>query len=80
MASMDDDLDLAEIFASGDHAGLRPKTEVEATYIIPWWQTILPWRKPALAFYSREPEEELEDLPTGSASTTGDDAAPPSGF
>lgn len=65
MAAMDDDPKLADIFASGHGAGLRPKTEVEETYIIPWWQAILPWRKPGLAFYPEDSEGEGSESPTG---------------
>ena len=64
MAALDDDPNMADIFASGHGAGLRPKTEVEETYIIPWWRAILPWRKPGLAFYPEDSECEGSESPT----------------
>jgi hypothetical protein len=58
---MDVDPQLADIFASGHAAGLRPKTEVEKIHVIPWWRAILPWRNPGLAFYADEDEESVKD-------------------
>lgn len=58
MAAMDEDPELKDIFASGHDADLRPRTVAEQTYIIPWWRAILPWRKPGLAFYPYDPEED----------------------
>jgi hypothetical protein len=57
-AAMDADPDLKDICASGHDAGLGPRTVTEETYIIPWWRTILPWRKPGLAFYPYDPDED----------------------
>ncbi len=61
MAKMEGDPDLADIFKSGHDAGLRPRTVVEETYILPWWRTILPWPKPGLAFYPYDPNEHDSD-------------------
>ncbi len=65
MASMDADPKLTEIFEAAHHAGLRPKTEIEETYLIPWWRAILPWRKPGLAFYPFDPDEDDSNAPLG---------------
>lgn len=56
MREMDSDPDLEDVFRSGHDADLRPKTEVEETYLIPWWRALLPWRKPGLAFYPDDPD------------------------
>jgi hypothetical protein len=61
MAALDADPDMADIFRSGHDAGLHPRTVAEETYIIPWWRTILPWRKPGLAFYPYDPNEDDGD-------------------
>lgn len=58
MAMMDHDPDLTDVFKSGHDAGLRPKTEVEEVYLIPWWRSFLPWRKPGLAFYNADTDDE----------------------
>ena len=58
MAKMDRDPDLIDVFKSGHNAGLRPKTEVEQTYIIPWWRSIIPWRNPGLSFYTNDTDNE----------------------
>ena len=58
MEEMDADPKLADIFKPGHDAGLRPNTQVEEIYIIPWWRTILPWRKPGLAFYTEDAHDE----------------------
>jgi len=58
MADMDADPDLKDIIQSGHDAGLRPRTVVEETYIIPWWRAILPWRRPGLALYPFDPDED----------------------
>ncbi len=58
MASLDEDPELADVYKSGHDAGLRPKTEVEETYLIPWWRSIIPWRKPGLAFYADYPHDD----------------------
>lgn len=64
MAEMDADPKLADVFKSGHDAGLRPKTEVDKIYIIPWWRTILPWRKPGLALYTDDTDNEsVEGVP-----------------
>lgn len=60
MAAMDADPKLADIFESAYDAGLRPKTEVEEIYLIPWWRAILPWRRPGLALYPEDAEEETD--------------------
>ena len=63
MAAMDVDPDLKDIFSSGHDAELRPRTVTEETYIIPWWRAILPWRKPGLAFYPFNTDEEDSNTP-----------------
>ncbi len=42
LAAMDSDPDLEDVFRSGLDAGLRPRTMVEKTYLIPWWRALLP--------------------------------------
>jgi len=54
MKGYNSDPKISEIISFGYEAGLQPQTEVEETYIIPWWRTILPWKKPGLAFYEDE--------------------------
>lgn len=58
MAAMDVDSDLKDIFKSGHEVGLRPRTVAEETYIIPWWRAIVPWRKPGLAFYPCDSDDD----------------------
>jgi hypothetical protein len=64
MAAMDIDPDLKDIFTTAHESGLRPRTESEETYVIPWWRAILPWRKPGLAFYPYDPEEDDSNTST----------------
>ena len=59
MAAMHGEPRVAEIFLLGQGAGLHPKTDVQEMHVIPWWRTILPWRKPGLAFYQEDSEREL---------------------
>jgi hypothetical protein len=63
MAAMDVDPDLKDIFTAAHDAGLRPRTVSEESYIIPWWRAILPWRKPGLAFYPYDPDDDNSDAP-----------------
>lgn len=58
MAAMDADPELEDVFRTAHAAGHRPRTVAEETYIIPWWRAILPWRKPALALYPYDPDED----------------------
>lgn len=54
MGEFDSDPKITDIVQSGHDAGLRPKTEIEEYYIIPWYKAILPWKTPGLVFYDNE--------------------------
>ncbi len=51
MKEFDTDPEMRDIFVSAHHHGLRPKTEIEKVFIIPWWKAIFPWKLPGLCFY-----------------------------
>ena len=58
MDEFDSDEKITGIIQTGHDAGLRPTTEVEDYWIVPWYRAILPWEKPGLVFYGRDEEEE----------------------
>lgn len=51
MAGFDADPDMQDIFQTAHDRGLRPKTEMEEAYLIPWWKAMFPWKPPELCFY-----------------------------
>lgn len=58
MKEFDADPKMQDIFQTARDRGLRPKTEIEEVYLIPWWKTLFPWKPPALVFYP--PEDEVD--------------------
>ncbi|MDF1816763.1 MAG: hypothetical protein P1V20_31460 [Verrucomicrobiales bacterium] len=54
MQSFDTDPKLVYIFQEAHEAGLTPLTEIEEIYRIPWWKTLLPWKKPGICLYPAE--------------------------
>jgi len=58
MRAFDTDSKLTDIFQTAHDAGLRPKTDVEEVYLIPWWKAILPWKERGLCFYPPEDPDE----------------------
>ncbi len=58
MAAMDGDQQLGKIIQGAHAAGLRPKTEAEKFYLIPWWKALLPWRNPGLNFSASDADDD----------------------
>jgi hypothetical protein len=54
MKEFDADPKMQDIFQTAHDHGLRPKTEIEEVYLIPWWEALFPWKSPALFFYPAE--------------------------
>ncbi len=49
---------IRDLIATAREAGLCPETEIEEGVRLAWWRAILPSRKPGLAFYADEADED----------------------
>jgi hypothetical protein len=58
MDQFDSDPKIMDLIQSGYDAGLKPMTELQEVYKIPWYKSILPWTMPGLVFYDSDDEEE----------------------
>lgn len=69
MKDFDADPEMRDIFQTAHRQGLRPKTEIEEVYLIPWWKALLPWKPPGLCFYPAKDEksEEKKELTMSSS-------------
>lgn len=56
--AMEEEPKIGQLLATAREVGLCPETEIEEMVQLPWWRAILPSRKPGLAFYVDEEDED----------------------